>query len=832
MGRLATADASGAHTALVGINQTHNDRRIVKKRMLFTDGSREGGKLYQTHRGAIFVCAPIREVGLLPAAIKTNFFTSVFAAAMNMPVIVRLQIFLVTISVLSPLTAMAADKSLPGNLLSDMQQFVQTPAVPGYEQVLSRAIAQRLAAYSPKTDSLGDVVVTLGRGSPNRLLVTPLDEPGYVVSEITAQGYLRLQRLPQFGALPLFNELYSAQPVQIYTAQGKWIDGVIAGPSVHLQPGRQNPPELNDIENMYVDIGATSAAQARGAGADVLSPLAIDRTLYQMGDGEWTAPAIGDRFGAAALVEVLRNLDTQKLRGRLTVAFVTQQWTGARGLQRLLDQVKPEELIYVGRLTRGPAAPGPTGMGKEIFQPTRHPGSGVLLAEAQEEQGSPLVSELTQLARQNTIPLATDYSAPLLPRGYLPQPPLPARWAHLGVATAWPSTPAEFLDAHDLGHLIALLETYLQGEAHPVNIPPASALPEPALPPRPATAPSPQMILSHLVETYGVSDHETRVREAIARLLPAWAKPQTDDHGNLILHWAGQGPRIVVVAHQDEIGYEVHSILPDGRLELEDKGGGLPPFFLGHAALVHTATGIRPGVLELPDGWEEPQFHWPPESRNASYRMDVGAANPRQVAEFGIKVGDFVTILKKYRRLLGTRANARSFDDRVGCTALISAAWALGPRISGHDVTFVWSTGEELGLVGAAAVAKSMAAERRAPDYVFAVDTFVSSDSPLESTRFGDAKVGAGFVVRAVDNSNIVPRKLVDKLLALARAQGIPAQYGVTGGGNDGAAFVRYGSTDVALGWPLRYSHSPGEVVDARDVDSLARIVAVVARQW
>jgi putative aminopeptidase len=747
---------------------------------------------------------------------------------MNKTMVLRARILLTAILCLIPLAAIAAGKPVPGNLLSDMQQFVETPAVPGYEQVLSRAIAQRLAAYSPKTDSLGDLVVTLGSGSPNRLLVAPIDEPGYVVSNINAEGYLRLQRLPQFGALPLFNELYSTQPVRIHSAQGKWIDGVIAGPSVHLQPGRQNPPELNDIENMYVDIGATSAAQARGAGADVLSPLAIDRTLYQMGDGEWTAPAVGDRFGAAALVEVLRNLDAQKLSGRLTVAFVTQQWTGARGLQRLMDEVKPEELIYVGRLTAGPMPPG---MGKEMPQPTQKPGNGVLLAEA-EQPGSPLASELRQLAQQNKIPLSTDYSAPLLPRGYLPQPPLPARWAHLGVATAWPSTPAEFLDAHDLGHLIALLETYLQGEGHPVNIPGASALPEPALPPRPAAAPSPQTILSHLVETYGVSDHETPVREAVARLLPAWAKPQTDDHGNLILHWAGQGPRIVVVAHQDEIGYEVHSILPDGRLELEDKGGGLPPFFLGHAALVHTATGIRPGVLELPDGWEQPNFHWPPESRTATYRMDVGAANPQQVAELGIRTGDFVTIPKKYRRLLGARANARSFDDRVGCTALISAAWALGPSLNGRDVTFVWSTGEELGLVGAAAVAKSMAAQGRTPDYVFAVDTFVSSDSPLESTRFGEAKVGEGFVVRAVDNSNIVPRKLVDKLLALARAQGIPAQYGVTGGGNDGAAFVRYGSTDVALGWPLRYSHSPGEVVDTRDVDSLARIVAVLAQQW
>ncbi|HLX73483.1 MAG TPA: hypothetical protein VKR26_02045, partial [Terriglobales bacterium] len=69
---------------------------------------------------------------MLPAAITTNFFSSVFVAAMNKPVIVRLQILLVAISVVSPLTAMAADKGVPGNLLSDMQQLVQTPAVPGY----------------------------------------------------------------------------------------------------------------------------------------------------------------------------------------------------------------------------------------------------------------------------------------------------------------------------------------------------------------------------------------------------------------------------------------------------------------------------------------------------------------------------------------------------------------------------------------------------------------------------------------------------------------------------------------------------------------------------
>jgi putative aminopeptidase FrvX len=253
---------------------------------------------------------------------------------------------------------------------------------------------------------------------------------------------------------------------------------------------------------------------------------------------------------------------------------------------------------------------------------------------------------------------------------------------------------------------------------------------------------------------------------------------------------------------------------------------------------------MHPGVLELPEGWEKPDFQWPRGPRQ-TFRMDVGAQTPEQVNELGIKVGDFVTIPKQYHRLLHTFSSARSFDDRVGCAALVAATWALGPNpnqrggatkdsasAGARDITFVWSTREELGLEGAAGAAKNMALDGHVPDYVFAIDTFVSADSPLESKRFGDAILGHGFVVRAVDNSNIVPRDFVRKVVSLARSSNVPVQYGVTGGGNDGASFLLYGSTDVALGWPLRYSHSPGEVIDLRDLDALASIVTAIARRW
>lgn len=735
----------------------------------------------------------------------------------------------------SALASVAAAGQQSKSLLDQLRQLVETQAVAGNEQELSAEIASLLSARNPHTDSLGDVTVTVGSGTPHRLMVAPIDEPGFVVSGITPEGYLTLQRLPQAGNLPLFNELYAAQPVKIGTAQHRWINGSIAGLSIHLAPQRQHPPSMADLDNMYVDIGATSESQAREAGADVLSPVAIDRKLYVMGNGRLASPAIGDRFGAAALLQVLLSLDPAKLKGSTTFAFVTQQWLGARGLQRVVEEQKPDELIYVGRLIRPPTGPARQ-QPEEAAHFLHQPGSGVLLAKNGDADLTGLAVELKQLAAQDNIEFEFgDTSAPLLPRGgYLPQPKLPQRTVHLAVATAWPSTPAEYIDSHDLINLVRLLAAYVGVPAPQIEVADSAPLPEPSAGARPSAAPANEAILKQVIETYGVSSHEANVAKTISQLLPGWAHPQTDPAGNLILHWTGasnKGPRIAVVAHQDEIGYEVHAILPDGKLELESKGGGVLAYFLGHPALVHSANGMHPGVLGLPDGWDKADFQWPRGLRQM-FQMEVGATNAQEVAQLGIKTGDFVSIPKEYRKLLPPRASARAFDDRVGCAALVAATWALGQNLNGRDVTFIWSTGEELGLEGAAAAAKALATQGRAPDYVFAVDTFVSSDSPLESKRFAEGILGRGFVVRAVDNSNIVPRDLALKVVSMGRTAKIPVQYGVTNGGNDGAAFLLYGSTDVALGWPLRYAHSPAEVIDLRDLDALAKIVTTVARSW
>ena len=146
-----------------------------------------------------------------------------------------------------------------------------------------------------------------------------------------------------------------------------------------------------------------------------------------------------------------------------------------------------------------------------------------------------------------------------------------------------------------------------------------------------------------------------------------------------------------------------------------------------------------------------------------------------------------------------------------------------------HQVIFVWSTREEIGLEGAKAVAATLGATIHR---VHAIDTFVSADSPLELPNFAVAAVGRGAVARAVDNSSVTPPAYVDSLARVARARGIALQVGTTNGGNDGSVFTPYGVVDVAIGWPLRYSHSPAEVVDLKDVASLADIIQATAESW
>jgi putative aminopeptidase FrvX len=279
------------------------------------------------------------------------------------------------------------------------------------------------------------------------------------------------------------------------------------------------------------------------------------------------------------------------------------------------------------------------------------------------------------------------------------------------------------------------------------------------------------------------------------------------------------------IAHLDEVGFEVTNIADDGIVSLRARGGLFPSLWEGQPAVLHFDPPFEDnrrrrslhGVFVPRETATTKQ----PETVTAWFGMD-GAA----LKKLGVVSGLAVTADKEATRLGPTRFTARGLDDRAGSTALVLAAKRINPSSLKRKVILAWSVREETGLEGAIAIGKRYGATVK---HVFSVDTFVSSDSPLETSRFADAPLGQGAVIRGLDNASVTPPAEIDRILRIARAENIPLQVGATNGGTDGSDFVRYGVLHAGLSWPGRYSHSPVEVLDLRDLQALERLVYAIA---
>jgi putative aminopeptidase FrvX len=243
-----------------------------------------------------------------------------------------------------------------------------------------------------------------------------------------------------------------------------------------------------------------------------------------------------------------------------------------------------------------------------------------------------------------------------------------------------------------------------------------------------------------------------------------------------------------------------------------------------HPVLVHTPDGAVPAIVAPREGYSKATASQPKVDELALY---FGTRSAAETGALGVTVGNAVSVRKQLVDLAGSRTACRAMDDRVGSTALLLALRQLDPKAVKNRVTFAWSVEEETGLAGAAFLAT-----RLHPEYAFAIDTFVSTDAPLDLQYLANAKLGAGPVLRGVDSITLVPAETISRVQKLARQDGIPLQLGVTLGGTDASAFSSRGTIDVGLSWPGRYSHSPVEVMDRSDLEHLARLIARLARSF
>ena len=668
---------------------------------------------------------------------------------------------------------------------SELLELAGMDAASGDESRVIEFIASRVGG-THRRGSNGMLVAYFGNGAPRTLLAAGVDEPGYAVSAIQSDGYLRLHPLADapFGAG--LGEYFLGQHVRISTVEGSVFPGVVAAPSVHFGPRASY--RRTETGDLYVDVGASSASEARAAGLNILDRVTLEKRVAPIGSGWIAAPWISSRSGAAILLEVARRLTGTVSEGTVAVAFVTQRYPHNAGLARLLQSVDFERVV--------------------LLRPNGSARAGIAAVRGQSDA---LVREIADLADSEGI--VVDRKPP---HGFAFGPfgdGVAWQDGHT-YAVVWPpaqnsATPSAAVRQGDLSEIVHLL-CRLVGA-------PLERLGEQGPPPRADAAATARQagslarMIERLVEEPGVSGKEEPVRALLGSLLPPYARQavRTDEAGNLIVRLgSGEQPDAAFIAHLDEIGFGVSTISSDGSVALSPKGGGDLRLFAWQPMLVHGSRGSINGVM------------------TGRRSLDLGLSSGEAVAAAGVSEGDTASVLKRFRRLLGDRVSARSLDDRLGCAALVEALKRLeGPaRRARGTVDFVFSVGEEIGRLGAQHYAKTAS-----PAHVFPVDTFVTSDSPLESKRMAYARLGGGAVLRAFDESGLTPIAEIARVVALARRHKIPLQLGVTAGGNDGSVFHSLETVNVPIGFPLRYAHSAVETADLRDAEAVVDLVEALA---
>jgi putative aminopeptidase FrvX len=303
----------------------------------------------------------------------------------------------------------------------------------------------------------------------------------------------------------------------------------------------------------------------------------------------------------------------------------------------------------------------------------------------------------------------------------------------------------------------------------------------------------------------------------------------TDVHGNVaaILNPDAE-MKIMLAGHMDEIGFLIHYIGDDGLLYFSTIGGHDSAIPVGQAVWVHGNERIagvigRKAIHLLKDDERKKK----PEIEDMW--IDIGATS-REEAEKYIQLGDCVTFQYEFQHLLGDRATARGFDNKMGSFIVAEALRLLkeeGGLDAGVGVYAVATVQEEIGLRGARTSSYWINAQSG-----LAVDVNHAIDYPsVSKTKYGQLDVGKGPSVMRGANANPIVFKMIREA---GDANEIPYQVDVTGGGTgtDGNAMQlnRAGMAVGILGVALRYMHTPVEVLSLTDVENCAKLMAAYCR--
>lgn len=336
-------------------------------------------------------------------------------------------------------------------------------------------------------------------------------------------------------------------------------------------------------------------------------------------------------------------------------------------------------------------------------------------------------------------------------------------------------------------------------------------------------------LLREIIFLPGVSGWEDQVRNWIAERIKGYGDPNVDALGNLTLTIGKGEKHALFVAHMDEIGLVVSHIEDNGYVRVRKVGGIDDRILVGRTVDIYPGgkPDPVPGVIGLkpPHLMKDRAKEMSQVTKVEDILIDVGTRSREETEALGVTKLSPVLLRKHFSVLANDLVASRGFDDRLGCAALLETLEAIAGEKLNARITFAWSVQEELGLRGAYALGNEIR-----PDYAVAIDSCTTGDSPQVDFHLSAVKLGEGPVLRMFDRMAFASRMLMDHIGDAAEKTGIPIQVAITGGTTDGAAIQTFGTAMIPLGIPIRYVHSPTEVMSLHDFDNLVKLLTLVAR--
>jgi endoglucanase len=321
-------------------------------------------------------------------------------------------------------------------------------------------------------------------------------------------------------------------------------------------------------------------------------------------------------------------------------------------------------------------------------------------------------------------------------------------------------------------------------------------------------------LIQKLTETFSPSGFESAICDVIRQeVKPLADEIHVDALGNLVASKGTRsknGLRIMLAAHMDEIGLMATHIDEKGFIRFTGLGGiRLNGLAGGRVCFTNGTPGVI-GSDRLTDPHEAPTIE--------QCFIDVGASSRKDCP---IKVGDVCGFERPFLDL-GKRMIAKSMDDRIGCAVLIESLRSL--KASPHELHFVFTTQEEVGLRGATTSAFGVD-----PDLGLSVDVTATGDTPKGSKM--EVALGNGPAIKVKDGGMLADPRIVSWMIRTASKAKIPCQREVLEGGTTDARAIQITRAGVPAGClsvPTRYVHSPSEMVDAGDVQNSVKLLVAL----